>query len=368
MIQPFTPTVAQARVDDFRDRLARTRFPDPEVVDDWSQGLPVLEAMQLRDDLLEHDFATCLARMEALGSYRTDIENIDIHFLHLPGPKDAVPLLLIHGWPGGVIEFLDVAKALSEHHTLVIPSLPGFGYSTAPRETGWGVERIADACAALMHRLGHERFIAQGGDWGAEIGSLVAQRHPDACLGAHINLVSARVPEAVRSNPTDAETAQMGRLRDWGRMEMGYYRQQASRPQTLGYALADSAIGQACWIAEKFHAWTDPSLGQPHGGVARARILDLICLYWFTNSATAASRLYWESGYSSGRTAIDAAVACSLYPHEINAPSRRWAEGRYGQIVDWHVAKRGGHFPALEVPDDFVVDVRRGVEAILAAK
>ena len=367
MSQPFAPTLGEAALADFRDRLARTRFPDPELVDDWSQGYPLLDAIKLRDALLQHDFSTCLAEIEALGSYRVHVDDIDLHYLHVAGPQDSVPLLLIHGWPGGIIEFLDVARALSEYHTLVIPSLPGFGYSMAPRRLGWGVERMADQLAALMAQLGHETFVAQGGDWGAEIGSLIAQRHPDHCLGAHLNLVSARVPQAVRDAPSDAEAAQMQRLRDWGRYEMGYYRQQASRPQTLAYGLSDSPIAQATWIAEKFRAWTDPSMGTPFGGVAQSRVLDMICLYWFTNSSASSSRLYWESGYSSGRTTIDAPVACSLYPHEINAPSQRWAESRYSQIVRWHEAKRGGHFPAMEVPEDFVADVLGGVDALLSA-
>ncbi|MGB3454986.1 MAG: epoxide hydrolase family protein [Litorimonas sp.] len=365
--RPFTPSVSPAAVEDFRRRLSRTRLPDPELVSDWSQGLPIAEARSLCEALSEHDFQPCLDRMADLGSARMDVEDIDIHFLHVPGPKGATPLILTHGWPGGIVEFLDVAKALSEHYALVIPSLPGFGFSTAPRQLGWGLERMADALADLMRRLGHDRYVAQGGDWGSEVSLLLAQRHPDQCLGAHVNMVSVRPPNSVLDDPTDAEARQMVRQRDWGRMEMAYFRQQASRPQTLGYALADSPLGQACWIAEKLHAWTDHTVDAPYGGVRRERVFDLICLYWFTNSATSASRLYWESGYGSGRTEITVPVACALYPAEINAPSRRWAEARFRKIVHWSELEQGGHFAALEVPDLFISDVLEGVERILSA-
>ncbi len=364
----FTPSLSDQAESDFRARLMATRMPDPELVADWSQGLPIAEAGRLRDALLDHDFRRCLSEMEELGSYSITLGVLKTHVLLVDGPKNSTPIILTHGWPGGVIEFLDVARALSQHHSLVIPSLPGFGFSEKPRALGMTLEVIANLWAELMQKLGHERYIAQGGDWGSEVSVLLAQRHPEACIGAQINLVSARPPANVLSDPTEAEAVQMQRQREWGRNEMAYFRQQAARPQTLGYAIADSPMGQAAWIAEKFHGWTDPRLGQPYGGVDERRLLDLICTYWFSSSATSSSRLYWESGYGAGRTEITAPVSCANYPHEINAPSRRWADGRFKNIVDWHVAERGGHFPALEVPDDFVADVLHGVEAILAAK
>ncbi|MEL6688117.1 MAG: epoxide hydrolase family protein [Pseudomonadota bacterium] len=360
----YNPKVSKADIKDFRDRLSRTRLPDPELVSDWSQGLPIEIATELLDSLRTHDFQYCLDRMTAIGSYQIAIDGLKIHYLHKRGPAGAIPLILTHGWPGGIIEFLDVADALSEQFHLVIPSLPGFGLSNAPKTVGWGLEKIADVWAELMSRLGYDRYVAQGGDWGSEVSALLAQRHPDHCRGAHINMVSARPPKPVISNPTDSEAKQLGRLKDWGRMEMAYFRQQASRPQTLGYALADSPLGQACWIAEKFHAWTDHDDANPFGGVDYSRILDLICLYWFTNSATSSARLYWESAYGSGRTQIDAPIACALYPAEINAPSKRWAETRFTDIVHWTELDRGGHFPALEVPDLFVENVIEGVHGV----
>ena len=367
-LTPFEPQIGSATTDDFRRRLELTRFPDPELVDDWSQGHPIAAAHQLRDALLAHDFGECLETMSELGSYRISLDGLETHLLYMPGPADSVPLILTHGWPGGIVEFLDVAGRLSEHHTLIIPSLPGFGFSEKPCAVGMTLEAIADRWAALMAALGHERYVAQGGDWGSEVSALLAQRHPDPCLGAHVNMVSARPTVDVMADPTDAEVSQMKRQKDWGRYEMAYFRQQASRPQTLGYGLADSPMGQAAWIAEKVHAWTDSSADEPYGGVLLNRMLDLICLYWFTNSATSSSRLYWESGYGSGRTEITAPVACALYPAEINAPSRRWAEGRYTNIVRWNEHDRGGHFPAMEVPELFIEDVRHGVDAILRAR
>lgn len=326
-------------------------------MDDWSQGVPIATMVDMIERLQSHDISQLMSEIADLDSYRVELADVSLHVLHLLGPTNAKPLVLTHGWPGGIVEFLDVLPKLRDHFHIVVPSLPGYGFSTAPRRTGFGLERIADCWAGLMAGLGYERYTAQGGDWGAEVSALLAQRHPDHCLGAHINLVSARPPKDVITAPTETERAQMQRQKVWGAMEMAYFRQQASRPQTLGYALADSPAGQAAWIAEKFHAWTDHDEDRPFGNVPYSRLLDLITLYWFTNSATSSARLYWESGYGSGRTQIDAPIACSLYPAEIMSPSRRWAEARYKRIVRWTEHDRGGHFASLEEPDLFVADV-----------
>ncbi|MGB6230360.1 MAG: epoxide hydrolase family protein [Litorimonas sp.] len=367
MIQRFDPSVSPEAIADLRRRLEATRLPDPELVDDWSQGVPIRILSELLDALTAHDFQPCLDRMAELGSYRADLDGVSIHFLHRKGPNGSPALILTHGWPGGIVEFLDVMEPLFEHFDLVVPSLPGYGFSTAPRETGFGVERMADLWAELMRSLGYDRYAAQGGDWGAEVSVQLAQRHPDPCIGAHINLVSARPPRDVLDAPTDVEAALLKRQKRWGAMEMAYFRLQASRPQTLGYALADSPAGQAAWIAEKFHAWTDSGVDRPFGNVSQRRLLDLIALYWHTNSATSSARLYWESAYGSGRTEITAPVAASLYPAEIMTPSRRWAAGRYKQIVRWTVHPRGGHFAAMEEPDLFVEDVLASVDALWRA-
>ncbi|MEH3101774.1 epoxide hydrolase family protein [Sphingomonas adhaesiva] len=363
---------------DLKARLAATRWPERETVDGWQQGAPLERVQALcahwRD---RHDWRACEARLNALNPCMTEIDGLDIHFLHVRSPEpDATPLILTHGWPGSVIEFLDVVGPLSDPRAhggdaaeafhLVIPSLPGFGLSGKPRETGWGVQRIAGAWIALMKRLGYDRFMAQGGDWGSAVTHAIGASGDPAVTGIHVNMVVAGPAEDQTGDLTEAEKAAIAAGRYYQEWGNGYAVLQSTRPQTIGYALTDSPAGQASWIYEKFGDWTDRGEGEgggdgsgaPEAALSIDRMLDNITLYWLSATAASSARLYWESFRTFAGDAVTIPVGCSIFPREIMRPSRRWAERRYPQIVHWGEPARGGHFAAFEQPALFVEEVR----------
>jgi epoxide hydrolase len=366
-IEPFVLEVADATLDDLRDRLRRTRFPSRETVDDWNQGLPLGYARELRDHWLNvYDWRPTEATLNDLGQFTTTIDGVSIHFLHVRSPvDDARPLLLSHGWPGSVVEFLDIIGPLTDPTAhggdpadafhVVAPSLPGYGFSAAPAEPGWTTERIADAWVTLMDRLGYVDWVAQGGDWGAVISTDIALRHPDTVAGIHLNMPLVR---PTTRDLTDAERAAEERYRQghlrWG---TGYADQQSTRPQTLGYGLADSPMAQAAWIIEKFHAWTDHD-GDHEEAVSRDRLLDNVMLYWLGNTGASSARLYWESYGRTSRDPVEVPTGCSIFPKEIFPASRRFVEARFTDLRHWSEHPRGGHFAALEQPEALVADVR----------
>jgi epoxide hydrolase len=365
-VQPFTIDVPQRQLDDLRDRLVRTRFPVIEPVDDWSQGVPTAYARTLRDHWVEvYDWRRTEARLNGLGQHTTTIDGADVHLLHVRSPvDDARPLLLTHGWPGSVVEFLDIVGPLTDPAAhggdaadafhVVVPSLPGYGFSSAPTSTGWGTERIADAWVVLMQRLGYDGWIAQGGDWGALVSTAIGTRHPDVVAGIHLNMPIAR---PTTRDLTDAEERAKARFKDhlaWG---TGYSTQQATRPQTLGYGLADSPMGQAAWIVEKFHAWTDHD-GDHEQVIDRDRMLDNVMLYWLTNAGATSARLYWESFARPNLDPVAVPTGCSIFPGDIFTPSRRFVEARYTDLRQYREHPRGGHFAALERPDELIDDIR----------
>jgi len=367
-IEPFTIDIPQAEIDDLKCRLARTRWPERETVDDWSQGAPLAKVKALCAYWRDHyDWRRIEARLNALGQYRTELDGLPIHFMHIRSPEpDALPLLMTHGWPGSVIEFLKVigpltdpvahgGKASNAFH-LVLPSLPGYGFSGKPTDTGWTVQRIARAWALLMERLGYERYVAQGGDWGAAVTTALGASAPKGLAAIHLNMVVA-FPGRSESDCTDEDKARQDHYLRYRKKEMGYYIQQMTRPQTLGYGLADSPSGQAAWIYEKFHAWTDAGR-EPETMFSLDEMLDNISLYWLTGTATSSSRLYWESGRDFKSVEIEIPTGCSLFPKDIIRPSRRWAERSFRNIVHWNELDRGGHFAAFEQPDLFAEEVR----------
>ena len=367
-IRPFTVAVPQAALDDLKARLANTRWPEKETVGDWEQGVPLAYAQELaaywRDD---YDWRVVEARLNALPNFLATIDGLDIHFLHIrsanPGAR---PLVLTHGWPGSVLEFLDVIEPLSADYHLVIPSLPGYGFSGKPAEAKWSVEQIAAAWDALMLALGYPRYFAQGGDWGSAVTCAIGANHPDHCAGIHVNMIVGQPDPATMNDLTDEEKAYLARFGWYRAKDNGYATQQATRPQTIGYALADSPVGQMSWIVEKFHGWTDcghepggQSIGgHPERAVSKDAMLDTVSLYWLTNSAASSARLYWHSFATFAAGEIDVPTGCSLFPSEIMRLSRRWAERRYRNIVHWNELPRGGHFAALEQPELFVAEVR----------
>lgn len=373
-IEPFVASITDHQIADLRDRLARTRWPEPETTaGTWDQGVPLEYAKELcRWWAEEYDFGF-VDRLNRFDQLRATLrgdgdEPLAIHVVHARSPEpDAMPLLLTHGWPGSVLEFLDVIGPLTDPRAhggdpadafhVVAPALPGYGFSDKPAGTGWGVPRIAAAWDELMRGLGYDRYGAQGGDWGAMVTATIARRFPDHLFGIHVNMAIAPPDPATMDDLTPYERASLDRLTRHGKTGTGYSQQQSTRPQTLGYALTDSPAGQAAWVAEKFFEWTDND-GHPEDAVTRQQIVDDVSMYWFTASATSSARLYWESFRMAGDEPVTAPAGVSNFPAEIVRPSRRWIERVYTDLRWYEEVPRGGHFAALEEPDLFVDQVR----------
>ncbi|MBH80243.1 MAG: epoxide hydrolase [Gammaproteobacteria bacterium] len=369
-IKPFSIHVADSDLQDLDQRLALARFPEKETPHDWSQGVP-LEYMRevvdyWRDD---YDWRRAESRINAFDQFTAEIDGLDIHFLHVRSEEpNALPLVLTHGWPGSIVEFLKVIEPLTnpaahggdsgDAFHVVCPALPGYGFSGKPAGTGWGVEKIASTWAVLMERLGYDRYVAQGGDWGSAVTTALGVADPKHCAAIHLNMVSAFPDPDTMDNLTELEQGAIAALKHYQDWDSGYSKQQSTRPQTLGYALVDSPVGQAAWILEKFWAWTDCD-GHPENVLSRDEMLDNIMLYWLTGSGASSARLYWESFGSFGATKeITTPTGCSIFPKEIARCSRRWAEKRYTNIIHWNELDKGGHFAAFEQPELFVGEVR----------
>ena len=335
-------------------------------MDDWSQGVPLGYLEELCDHWAsEYDWRATEARLNALPQFRTEIDGLGIHLVHLRSKDpDAIPLVMTHGWPGSIVEFLKVVEPLREDFHLVIPSLPGYGFSDRPGAPGWGVERIAAVWIELMARLGYKRYGAQGSDWGTSVSSLIGHRDREHVLGIHLMPPLAPPDPATLDDLTDAERAALADLRRASELDSGYSKEHATRPQTIGYSLTDSPAGLAAWVVEKFWAWTDCH-GHPENAVTRDELLDNLMLYWLPRTGASSARLYWESigqvnEWIAGTVTdtVDVPTGCSIFPKEIQRPSRRWAERRFPDIRHWNELDRGGHFPALEQPDLFVDELR----------
>ena len=368
-ITPFKIEIPQGDLDDLRLRLARTRFPEKETPDDWSQGIPLAYVKELTSYWQnEYDWRRAETQINSFPQFRTEIDGLGIHFLHVRSPQaDALPLVLTHGWPGSVVEFLKVIGPLTDPAAhggnpadafhVVCPSLPGYGFSDKPASPGWGVEKIAEGWAELMARLGYGAYVAQGGDWGSAVTTAIGSQDAEHCRGIHLNMIVATPDPDTMDDLTDLEKQGikgMQHYRDW---DSGYSKQQSTRPQTLGYGLVDSPVGQMAWIMEKFWAWTDCD-GHPENALGRDEMLDNIMLYWLTASGGSSARLYWES-FGGGRSAdVSVPTGCSIFPKEIFLCSRRWAENRYKNIVYWNELDKGGHFAAFEQPELFVGELR----------
>jgi len=366
---PFLIDVPQADLDDLRDRLARTRWPDqlPEV--GWDYGIPLDYVRKLASYWRDrYDWRVHEARLNSFPQFTTTIDGQRVHFLHVrSAAPGALPLIMTHGWPGSVVEFLNVIGPLSDPAAfggspddafhLVIPSIPGYGFSGPTRDRGWDVRRVARAWAELMSRLGYPRYGAQGGDWGSSISRELGVLVPERLAGVHLNMLFP----VVRDEPadlTEVERARLAGLREFRATGSGYGAIQATRPQTLAYGLTDSPAGQLAWITEKFGEWTDDGL--PDEAVDRDQLLTNVTLYWLTATAGSSARLYYESARSGawGPPAVSTApTGVAVFPREIAPPIRRFAE-QSNNIVHWSEFDRGGHFAAMEVPDLLVGDVR----------
>jgi len=369
-VRPFTLAIPQDRIDDLHRRLDATRWPEKETVDDWSQGTPLAVLQDLaaywRDG---YDWRACEAKLNGIGQFVTEIDGLDIHFLHVRSPHDgALPLIMTHGWPGSVVEFLRVVDPLTDPVAhggkaedafhVVAPSLPGYGLSARPSATGWGIERIADAWAELMRRLGYGRWVAQGGDWGAFVTNMIGSQEPEGCIGIHINMPIAPRPKAARENPTEMDKRTIERIQFYNQWDSGYAKQQSTRPQSLGYGLVDSPIGLAGWIYEKLHVWSDNG-GDACAVLGRDAVLDNIMLYWLTGTGASAARLYWESFGGGNDSKIALPAGASTFPKDIMPVPRSWMEQRFTNMVYWNELDRGGHFAAWEQPEVFVEELKK---------
>jgi pimeloyl-ACP methyl ester carboxylesterase len=368
-IRSFTLDVPQAELDHLRAKLALVRWPETETAGGWTQGVPLQRAKSFIEYWrTEYDWRRCEAMLNGFGQFVTRLDGLDIHFLHVRSRHaDALPLVMTHGWPGSVIEFHKVIAPLtdptafggeaSDAFHLVLPSLPGYGFSAKPSAPGWNVERIAAAWTELMKRLGYTRYVAQGGDWGAAVTTALAALKPAGLAAAHMNIVSARPKSLSREHATEEERRALDAMDRYHRSEIGYAMIQATRPQTLGYALADSPVGQAMWIYEKFQSWTDCD-GEPENVLTRDEMLDDIMLYWLTNAAASSARLYWESLLRQRRVEVDLPVGFSVFPKELFLSPRHWAAEAFTNIQYWNEVERGGHFAAFEQPQLFVRELR----------
>jgi pimeloyl-ACP methyl ester carboxylesterase len=373
-IQPFTVAVPELEIDDLRDRLRRTRWPEPATVDDWSQGVPLPYLQDLcRYWAEKYDWAARQDRLNSFAQFRTEIDDLGIHFLHVRSPHaGALPLVITHGWPGSIVEFLEAIGPLTDPPAhggdaadafhIVAPSLPGYGWSDKPSGTGWGVPRTAAAWAQLMARLGYERYGAQGGDWGAMVTTSLGHQDPSHVAGIHLNMVIG-FPSADDGDMTEAEQAAMASINHYMDQDSGYSKQQSTRPQTLGYGLVDSPAGQCAWILEKFWSWTDTA-GDPVGALGADRILDNVMVYWSNAAGASSARMYWESFSRPPLDPVAVPMGASVFPKEIFRPSKRWAARQYQDIRFWNELARGGHFAAFEQPALFVEDVRAFFRAL----
>ena len=380
----FEPQFDTAAVQDAIRRLEQTRFPNPETVEDWQQGIPLSYCQELvrywRED---YDWQRVPRQLSQYENLFTEISDLGIHCLHIRSPHtQAQPLLITHGWPGSVLEFLNIIEPLTDPTTtggdssdafhLVIPSLPGFGFSDQPITPGVGVAQIAAMWDTLMQRLGYESYIAQGGDWGSLVTHALLLHPGTHCLAGHVNLPLVLPDEQTMSSDDPAEQATLSAAMHYVEHESGYSKQQSTRPQTLAYALADSPAGQMAWIIEKYAQWTDcvkNTVRHPENAVERDVLLDIATHYLMTNSAGSSAKLYWESFTEPDYRPIELPMGISLFPKELFLCTERLASTRYQQLVmfnDQHAA--GGHFASLEQPDALVTDIRRWHAQLLSGK
>lgn len=373
IIKPFTVEVPDGELQALRQRLRQTRWPDRETVQGWEQGVPLAYARELSRYWAEdYDWRRFEALLNSWPQFSTEIDGIDIHFIHRRSPEPgALPLILSHGWPSSIAEFRKVIDKLADPVAhggraedafhVVVPSLPGYGFSGKPSGSGTSVEKIGRMWGQLMARLGYQRYVAQGGDWGSMITQSIGQSEVAHCAGIHVTMPIVAPDPDTMSDLTDFEQGALDAMTYYSQSDSGYSKLQSTRPQTLSYALADSPVGQMAWIVEKYHSWMDcerDGVKHPENVLGKDELLDTVTIYWLSNSAASSARLYWESFGTPNLEPIDMPVGCSIFPGEIFRSSRRWAEKRFSQLIYWNQLERGGHFAAQEVPDVFVKELR----------
>ncbi len=373
MVEPFTVRVPRSDLDDLVGRVRATRWPEPATTPGWEQGMPLAEAQRLAGYWADgYDWRRVEATLATYQQVKVQIQGLGVHAVHVRSPHPgATPLLLTHGWPGSFLEFLDVVGPLADPPDpadafhVVCPSLPGYGFSDKPDEPGWDIHRIALAWVELMDALGYPRFGAAGGDWGTSISALLAVVAPERLVGIH--LVPPLVGPDPARPPTPEEQRALDELAARRRDGSAYGAVHATRPQTIGYGLTDSPVGLLAWIGEKYHEWVDPA----GPGVSDDRLLDTVTLYWLTRTAASSARLYRESiaevsrWFSAGPPdEVTVPTGASVFPAEAPRPSRAWTLRRFPNLRHWGEPAAGGHFPALEVPELYVEELRASFRAL----
>jgi pimeloyl-ACP methyl ester carboxylesterase len=387
-VRPFNVDIPEERLAELRRRITATRWPSKELVDDRSQGVQLATMQELaRYWTTEYDFGRIEARLNALPQFTTEIDGVEIHFIHSRSEhEDALPLIMTHGWPGSVIELLETIRPLTDPTAyggtaedafhLVLPSLPGYGYSGQPREIGWDTGRVAQAWAELMRRLGYTRYVAQGGDQGAAVTDDLAQQAPEGLIGVHMNLLRTALAD-VSGLPaqSDEERAALEAVETFRKSGFGYFLEQSTRPQTIGYALLDSPVALAAWMldhdTDSYYKISRAFLdGQPAGGLTRDHILDNVTLYWLTATGASAARSYWEGGRAAALAAgqgpppVSVPVGFTTFPGEIFQAPRSWVETTYSSLVYFNEADRGGHVAAWEEPRIFSEEMRAAFKSL----
>jgi pimeloyl-ACP methyl ester carboxylesterase len=387
-IRTFHVEIPEEQLDDLRGRIAATRWPTKELVEDRSQGVQLATMKKLAHYwATDYDWRAAEERLNALPQFTTEIDGVEIHFIHVRSPhEDALPLIMTHGWPGSVVELLETVGPLTDPTVhggdaedafhLVLPSLPGYGFSAEPAELGWNVGRVAQAWAELMNRLGYTRYVAQGGDVGAAVTDTMGRQGPEGLLGIHVNLLVTVLggPQSTESDEERAAQAQLDTFRASG---FGYFLEMATRPQTIGYALLDSPVALAAWLldhdTDSYYKISSAFVeGEPVGNLTRDHILDNITLYWLTGTGASAARSYWEDGQAlaaaaaSGQAPPDVSIptAFTTFPGEIWRTPRSWAENSYPNLVYFNETERGGHFAAWEEPEIFSEEMRAAFKSL----
>jgi pimeloyl-ACP methyl ester carboxylesterase len=384
-VRPFRVSVPEEDLVELRRRIATTRWPDPETVGDRSQGVQLAKLQELVRYWTDgYDWRKAEAKLNALPQFVTKIDGLDIHFLHVRSQHpDALPLVMTHGWPGSVFELLKTIDPLTnptahggsaeDAFHLVLPSMPGYGFSERPQGTGWGPARMARAWDQLMRRLGYQQYVSQGGDWGAVVSDVLAAQAPTGLLGIHVNMPATVPPEIaealLQGGPPPAGLSEDEKIAYQGmdalyKQGSGYALMMVTRPQTLGYSLADSPVGLAAWFYDKFADWTY-SGGEPERSLSRDEMLDDITLYWLTKTATSGARLYWENN-ANNFNAVDVSLpaAITVFPGEIYQAPRSWAERAYHNLIYFNKVDRGGHFAAWEEPELFASELRAAFRSL----
>jgi pimeloyl-ACP methyl ester carboxylesterase len=386
-IRPFHVDIPDKALEDLRRRIAAVRWPTKELVHDRSQGVQLATIQELaRYWATDYDWSTCEARLNALPQFKTEIDGEDVHFIHVKsGHEDALPLIMTHGWPGSVIELLECIGPLTDpaahggraedSFDVVLPSIPGYAFSAEPTELGWDPCRIARAWAELMRRVGYDRYVAQGGDLGAFVTDEMGRQAPEGLLSIHLNLLKAALVGPTPAEASEEERAALAAIAAMQTSGYGYFLEQATRPQTIGYALLDSPVALAAWMldhdTDSYYKISRAFLdNQPSGNLTRDSILDNVTLYWLTGTGAAAAREYWENGQAASRSAgrapqpVSVPVAFTVFPDEIFRAPRSWVQTVYPTLTYFHEVDKGGHFAAWEEPQLFAEEVRAAFRSL----